>query len=106
MFFLIAAKGYRRRAFNALSLRRLLNNCTVEFMVTVTDVEKVALDLSTPDRLVLISNLLQSLPPVLNDEDKGVAEALRRDAEMDEDTRAGLTLEEFEKEIERNRRGK
>jgi putative addiction module component (TIGR02574 family) len=75
-------------------------------MVTVTDVEKVALDLSIPDRLVLISNLLQSLPPVLNDEDKGVAEALRRDAEMDEDTRAGLTLEEFEKEIERNRRGK
>ena len=70
MFFLIAAKGYRRRAFNALSLRRLLNNCTVEFMVTVTDVEKVALDLSIPDRLVLISNLLQSLPPVLNDEDK------------------------------------
>jgi putative addiction module component (TIGR02574 family) len=106
MSFLIAAKGYRRRAFNALSLRRLLNNCTVEFMVTVTDVEKVALDLSIPDRLVLISNLLQSLPPVLNDEDKGVAEALRRDAEMDEDTRAGLTLEEFEKEIERNRRGK
>jgi hypothetical protein len=33
-------------------------------------------------------------------------ELLRRDAEMDEDTRAGLTLEEFEKEIERNRRGK
>ena len=106
MFFVIAAKGYRTGAVVALSLRRLLNNCTVEFMVTVTDVEKVALDLSIPDRLVLISNLLQSLPPVLNDEDKGVAEALRRDAEMDEDTRAGLTLEEFEKEIERNRRGK
>jgi hypothetical protein len=48
-------------------------------MVTVTDVEKVALDLSIPDRLVLISHLLQSLPPVLNDEDEGVAEARCRD---------------------------
>lgn len=70
-------------------------------MSTITEVEKLALDLSETDRALLAAHLLQSLPGVLNDEDEGVAEALRRDAELDSDPDSGMSLEEFEKKIER-----
>ena len=52
-------------------------------MATMTEVEKLAFDLPDSDRAVLAAHLLRSLPSVLHDEDEGVAEALRRDAELD-----------------------
>jgi hypothetical protein len=52
-------------------------------MATIAEVEKLAQDLSENDRAVLAAHLLGSLPPVLYDEDDGIAESLRRDAELE-----------------------
>ena len=52
-------------------------------MVSIAEVEKLALTLPDSERALLASHLLGSLPSILDDEDEGIAEALRRDAEMD-----------------------
>lgn len=44
-------------------------------------------------RAVLAAHLLDSLPAVLSESDDGVAEALRRDAELDRDPNAGMSLD-------------
>jgi hypothetical protein len=43
--------------------------------------------------------LLDSLPPLVADSDEGVAEALRRNAELERDPAAGLTLVELRKAV-------
>src|SRR5882724_1423948 len=58
-------------------------------MATVIEIEKLALDLPEQERAALAANLLESLPGILSDEDEGVAEALRRDAEMEADPNQG-----------------
>jgi hypothetical protein len=45
-------------------------------MATIAEIEKLAQDFPENDRAVLAARLLESLPPVLHDEDGGVAEAL------------------------------
>ncbi len=65
-------------------------------MVTITEVEKLAFDLPEAQRAVLAAHLLESLPPVLHDEDEGIAEALRRDAEMDAQPKMGISLEQLD----------
>jgi putative addiction module component (TIGR02574 family) len=67
------------------------------------EVEKLALDLPERDRATLAAKLLKSLPSIVDDADEGIAEALRRDAEMDADPSLAISLEEFEASI-RNRR--
>ena len=62
-------------------------------MATVTEIEKLALHLSQRQRAVLAAHLLRSLPPVLHDEDEGIAEALRRDAEFEKDGAFGIARE-------------
>lgn len=57
------------------------------------------MELTESERARLASNLLSSLRPILNDEDEGVAEALRRDAEMDADPSACMTYEEFKRSL-------
>ena len=52
-------------------------------MATITEIEKLALDLSENERAALAAHLLGSLPPVLPDADEGIAEVLRRDAELE-----------------------
>lgn len=65
-------------------------------MLAVTDVLELALSLSKPERGKLISRLIESLgAPVEVDEADWIAEALRRDKEMDEDPDCVLTHEEF-----------
>jgi len=72
-------------------------------MATIIEIEKLALDLPERDRATLITNLLDSLPPILSDDDDdGIAEALRRDAEMDADPTLAISFEEFDARI-RNR---
>jgi putative addiction module component (TIGR02574 family) len=71
-------------------------------MATIVEIEKLALDLPERDRATLIANLLHSLPPILDDEDEGIAEALRRDAEMDADPTLAISFEELDARI-RNR---
>jgi putative addiction module component (TIGR02574 family) len=66
-------------------------------------VEKLALDLSESERAVLAAHLLGSLPSVLHDEDEGIAEALRRDAELEPNPSMGISLEELDQRIQRRR---
>jgi hypothetical protein len=55
-------------------------------MATIAEVEKLALSLSEKQRAILAAQLLGSLPPVLHDDDEGMAEAGRRDAELEADS--------------------
>jgi hypothetical protein len=41
------------------------------------------------------------LPVVLSDDDLGIAEAMRRDAEMEFDPSAGITLEQLKASLDR-----
>jgi putative addiction module component (TIGR02574 family) len=72
-------------------------------MATIAEIEKLAQDLSENDRAVLAAHLLGSLPPVLYDEDEGIAEALRRDADFEANPSGGLTLEQLDQQIQRRR---
>lgn len=72
-------------------------------MTSVTEIEKLALTLPDSQRAQLATHLLESLPPAMSEPDDGVAEALRRDAELDEQPDSGLSLEEFDAEIRRRR---
>jgi putative addiction module component (TIGR02574 family) len=69
-------------------------------MATIAEIEKLAQDLSESERAVLAAHLLESLPPVLQDEDEGIAEALRRAAELEANPSAGLILEQLDQRIE------
>ena len=73
-------------------------------MSTIAEVEKLALDLPDSERAVLAAHLLHSLPSVLHDEDEGIAEALRRDAEFDADPDIGISLERLDEQISARRR--
>jgi putative addiction module component (TIGR02574 family) len=73
-------------------------------MPTVIEIEKLALDLSEHERAALAANLLESLPGILSDEDEGVAEALRRDAEMEADPKQAISLGQLDSRIQGRRR--
>jgi putative addiction module component (TIGR02574 family) len=73
-------------------------------VATISEVEKLALDLPESQRAVLAAHLLGSLPSVLHDEDEGVAEALRRDAELDENPSLGISVKEVDAQIKNRRR--
>jgi putative addiction module component (TIGR02574 family) len=68
-------------------------------MQTLSDIEREAMKLPDSSRAYLASRLLASLPAVLSDDDDGVAEALRRSAEMDRDPAAALTWEELKRRV-------
>ena len=70
-------------------------------MVNFSEIQSQAMELTESERARLASDLLSSLRPILDDEDEGDAEALRRDAEMDEDPSASLTFEEFKRAVGR-----
>jgi putative addiction module component (TIGR02574 family) len=72
-------------------------------MADIFEVEKLALDLPELERAKLAANLLDSLPGVLSEEDEGVAEALRRDAEMDADPGQAITLAQLDSQIQNRR---
>jgi len=74
-------------------------------VATIAEVEKLALDLPESQRAVLAAHLLGSLPSVLHDEDQGIAEALRRDAELDANPLAGISMEQLDQQIKRRRSG-
>lgn len=70
-------------------------------MVTLAEIEALALKLDVSDRAKLASDLLDSIPGVLVEDDEGLAEALRRSEEMDGDPSVCLTHEEFLKALGR-----
>lgn len=55
--------------------------------------------LSTTEKAELAADLIESLPPILDDQDEGVAEALQRDREMDKDPVASITWEQLRRGI-------
>ena len=73
-------------------------------MSTILEVKKLALDLPEKERAILAANLLESLPGVLSDEDEGVAESRRRDAELDANPEQAISLTELDSHIQ-SRRG-
>lgn len=70
-------------------------------MTHVQALRKEALTLTDTERAVIAADLLQTLPAVLSDEDEGVAEALRRDAELDADPAAGIEWSALKKKLGR-----
>ncbi len=73
-------------------------------MSTIVEVEQLALNLPERERATLAANLLESLPGILSDEDEGVAEALRRDAEIEADPAQAISLADLDSRI-RGRHG-
>jgi hypothetical protein len=73
-------------------------------MATIVEIEKLALNLPEKERATLAANLLESLPGVLSDEDEGVAEALRRDMELDTDPDQAISLAQLHAQL-KSRRG-
>jgi hypothetical protein len=65
-------------------------------MPSLLDIEPQALALPENDRANLASRLLASLPPILDDADDGITEALRREAEAGADPSVVLSRQEFE----------
>ena len=73
-------------------------------MSTIIELEKLALDLPERERATLAANLLESLPGILSDEDEGVAEALRRDSEIEADPGQVLSLSDLDSQVQGRRR--
>jgi len=73
-------------------------------MPTVIEVERLALDLPEEERARLAANLLESLPGVLSDEDEGIAEALRRDADLETNPDQVISLAQLDSQIQNRRR--
>lgn len=73
-------------------------------MANIIEIEKLALDLPERDRATLIANLLDSLPPILSGEDEGIAEALRRDAELEANPGLAISSAELDAYIGNRRK--
>ena len=73
-------------------------------MSSIIEIERLALDLSEEERATLAANLLDSLPGILSEEDDGMAEALRRNAEIEANSSDSISLTELDSRI-KDRRG-
>jgi hypothetical protein len=70
-------------------------------MAMIHEIEKLALDFPENESVVLAAYLLDSLSSVLHDENEGIAEALRHDAELEANPSAGPSLRQPDQQIER-----
>jgi hypothetical protein len=73
-------------------------------MTRLQELERKAGKLPEAERAALVSRLLATLPPVLADTDGGVAEARRRDAELDANPSTGLSDKQFRAAIAASRK--
>lgn len=73
-------------------------------MTRLQELEQQAGQLPDAERAILVSRLLATLPPILAEADGGIAEAKRRDAELDADPAAGLTDTQFRAAIVASRK--
>ena len=64
-------------------------------MTRLQELEQQAGKLPEAERAALVTRLLATLSPVLAEADGGVAEARRRDAELNVNPSAGLTDKQF-----------
>jgi putative addiction module component (TIGR02574 family) len=68
-------------------------------MAMLKEIEEQALSLSEADRATLAARLLDSLPAVLSEDDDGLAEALRRDAELEQSPSSAITWDELRRSV-------
>jgi hypothetical protein len=73
-------------------------------MTRLQELEQQAGQLPEAERVALVTRLLATLPPVLAEADGGVAEARRRDAELDANPSSGLTDKQFRAAIAASRK--
>jgi len=73
-------------------------------MASDIEIKKLALDLLAHERANLAANPLDSLRAILSDEDEGIAEALRRDAEIDGDPNQAISLAQLDSCIQNRHR--
>jgi len=73
-------------------------------MTTLAAVERLALELPEQQRATLAVHILDSLPGLFSEGDGGLAEAQRRDLEMDVNPSVSMSLEEFNRQISDRRR--
>ncbi|MGF1679557.1 MAG: addiction module protein [Candidatus Methylacidiphilales bacterium] len=73
-------------------------------MTTLATVERLALELPEQQRATLAVHILDSLPGLFSEKDGGLAEAERRDLEMDANPSVSMTLEDFDQQIANRRR--
>lgn len=71
-------------------------------MATLAEIQSLVFALPESDRAKLASDLLDSLPAMLVEDDEGLAEALRRSDEMDRDPSVCLSHEDFLKTVGRS----
>ncbi len=71
-------------------------------MTRIEEMKTEAMELTDSDRAALASELLYSLPATLSDEDEGISEALKRDAEISANPSMGVTWDELKKGIGRD----
>jgi len=72
-------------------------------MTSLTEIEKLAFELPEQQRATLASHILDSLPAIFSDLDDGIAEAGRRDTEMDENPGIGINIDQFDRFISQRR---
>lgn len=72
--------------------------------MSVEQITAEALLLPEKERAGLASRLLQSLSPVAFEDDDGLAEAQRRDAELDIDPAQAMTLRDLDSSIRQRRK--
>jgi hypothetical protein len=72
-------------------------------MATIVEVKKLALNLPEKERADHAANLLESLRVVSWNEDEGIAEALRRDAEIDTNPEQAISLAQLDSHIQSRR---
>ena len=69
-------------------------------MSAIAEAEKLVFSLSEKDRAALVGKLIRSLPsPGWDDDDDGVAEALRRSDELKENPELGISIEELDRRM-------
>lgn len=72
--------------------------------IALNELTSMVMRLPDEQRAQLVANLLGSLPSVLTDQDEGIAEALRRDAELDDGSQQAISLDDLDAAIESRRR--
>lgn len=78
---------------------------TPPMAIAMNELTSLVMKLPDKKRAQLVANLLASLPSVLMDQDDGVAEALRRDAELQDGTQQAISLKDLDTAIRNRRRG-
>ena len=69
-------------------------------MSAIAEAEKLVFSLSEKDRAELVGKMIRSLPsPGLDDDDDGVAEALRRSDELKENPELGMSIEALDRRM-------